>query len=104
MRIKAGKGFVQPIKTVTFHGWIHLIDSESLYHAIDVALEYAVFTRRTLKPVLMAMKSSHHREVGPIRYHSTHATRSRERIIFNCLSDAQKNKPRCCDLFVNSYF
>ena len=45
MRIKAGKGFVQPIETVTFHGWIHLIDSESLYYAIDVALEYAVFTK-----------------------------------------------------------
>ena len=44
-RIKVGKGFVQPIKTITFHGWIHLIDSESLYHAIDVALEYAVFTK-----------------------------------------------------------
>lgn len=45
LRIKAGKGFVQPMETTTLHGWIHLLESELLYSEIDVALEYAVFTK-----------------------------------------------------------
>ena len=45
MRIKAGEGFVQPMKTVTLHGWIHLLDSKLLYDEINLGLDYAVFTK-----------------------------------------------------------
>tara|TARA_R100000005_G_scaffold96358_1_gene82666 strand:- start:5454 stop:6260 length:807 start_codon:yes stop_codon:yes gene_type:complete len=45
LRIKAGEGFVQPRRMCTFQGWIHLIESESLYDEINSALEYAVFTK-----------------------------------------------------------
>lgn len=45
LRIKAGEGFVQPRRMCTFHGWIHLIESEALYDEINSALEYAVFTK-----------------------------------------------------------
>ena len=45
MGIKVGKGFVQPMKTTTFHGWIHLLESELLYDEINLCLDYAVFTK-----------------------------------------------------------
>ena len=44
LRIKVGDGFVQPMETMTIHGWIHLIPSDELYEEIDRLSETQVHT------------------------------------------------------------
>ena len=44
LRIKVGDGFVQPMETMTIHGWIHLIPSDELYEDIDRLIETQVHT------------------------------------------------------------
>ena len=45
LRVKAGKGFVQPVKTVTYHCWVHLLRTEFFYDLINEQLELDVFTK-----------------------------------------------------------
>jgi hypothetical protein len=44
LRIKVGDGFVQPMETMTIHGWIHLIPSDDLYEDIDKLIDTQVHT------------------------------------------------------------
>jgi len=45
LRIKAGKGFAQPVKSVTLHSWVHLLDGYLFYAEINEKLELDVFTK-----------------------------------------------------------
>ena len=45
LRIKAGKGFAQPQKTLTLHSWVHLLDSKLFYAEINEKLYLPVFSK-----------------------------------------------------------